>query len=409
MGKNVYILNETSINSHNGIKSYVDQFSNYFLNSEFHIHIIDLCLEQKEFVIKREQNIVTYHIPIQWEMSIKKKRRYYRNIFYLLEPYLKNSIDGLFIINLFIHDEIVHLIKDKYSNMRILFIVHYLDSCFKVIKENCSYSDIMIDLKNNLGFESYYHELIIRDKYIFDHVDKIICLSMATKRILQKFYALNDKKVSVVYNGLSDEAKFLSETKKQLLKNNLLFNENDQIVLYVGRLDPYKGVFELIGAFKKITKINSNARLILVGGGNIDLFMKECQGYWSRIFFTGHISKESVYKFYQIATIGVLPSYTEQCSYAAIEMMMHGLPIIGTTANGIKEMIEDEKSGYTVELKDVAGKQMLNIDKLATRIEELLSDKTKRDSFSKQSRMRYESYYKLSIMGNKMEEILYEK
>ena len=78
-----------------------------------------------------------------------------------------------------------------------------------------------------------------------------------------------------------------------------------------------------------------------------------------------NVDKEYVYKFYQIATIGVLPSYTEQCSYAAIEMMMHGLPLIGTTAGGISEMIEEGKTGYKIHLKEEDNKKILNINELA--------------------------------------------
>jgi len=409
MDKNVYILNETSLGNNTGVNSYIKQLAIYLTNkTNLNVYIIDICLEQKEFIIESKNSISIYHIPIQWEMLIKKKKRYYRNIFYLLEPYLKNTSDSIFLVNLFIHDEVIRLLKEKYYNINIFFVVHYLDLNYlakwdtNILNDLSSLEDTIVDKFN-------IHQLIERDRFIFNHVDKIICLSEETKKLLQTYYQLTENRISIVYNGLKDEAIFISKMEKQLLKMRLSFNKDDRIILYVGRLDPYKGIFELIQAFKQIVNKTPNTRLVLVGGGDISLFLKECQGFWSKITFTGLIDKEYVYKFYQIATIGVLPSYTEQCSYAAIEMMMHGLPLIGTTTGGISEMIEEGKTGYKIHLKEEDNKKILNINELAIKIEELLYDEIKRSFFSRYSRMRYEKYYQLNIMGNEMEKIIYGK
>lgn len=128
MDKNVYILNETSLGNNTGVNSYIKQLAIYLTNkTNLNVYIIDICLEQKEFIIESKNSISIYHIPIQWEMLIKKKKRYYRNIFYLLEPYLKNTSDSIFLVNLFIHDEVIRLLKEKYYNINIFFVVHYLD------------------------------------------------------------------------------------------------------------------------------------------------------------------------------------------------------------------------------------------------------------------------------------------
>ena len=66
-----------------------------------------------------------------------------------------------------------------------------------------------------------------------------------------------------------------------------------------------------------------------------------CNGIWGKVIFTGKLRKDQLYRFYQIADIGVLPSCQEQCSYVGIEMLMHGIPLVGTDAMGISEMIEE--------------------------------------------------------------------
>ena len=72
-------------------------------------------------------------------------------------------------------------------------------------------------------------------------------------------------------------------------------------------------------------------------------------------------------------------------------------------------MIEEGKTGYKIHLKEEDNKKILNINELAIKIEELLYDEIKRSFFSRYSRMRYEKYYQLNIMGNEMEKIIYGK
>ena len=57
--------------------------------------------------------------------------------------------------------------------------------------------------------------------------------------------------------------------------------------------------------------------------------------------------------------------------------------------------------------KEEDNKKILNIIELAIKIEELLYDEIKSSFFSRYSRVRYDKYYQLNIMGNEMENIIY--
>ena len=61
---------------------------------------------------------------------------------------------------------------------------------------------------------------------------------------------------------------------------------------------------------------------------------------WHRVTFTGHLNPEQLAGFYGRAAVGVLPSFHEQCSYSAIELMRHGIPFVGTDSTGLREMLE---------------------------------------------------------------------
>ena len=110
-----------------------------------------------------------------------------------------------------------------------------------------------------------------------------------------------------------------------------------------------------------------HARLILAGDGRYNTYLKECRGTRSRITFTGKVNKEELYQYYRIADVSVMSSFHEQCSYVGIEMMMHGVPLIGTSSTGLGEMIADE---LKVKL-DENQEEQLSVELLADKITSL--------------------------------------
>lgn len=123
-------------------------------------------------------------------------------------------------------------------------------------------------------------------------------------------------------------------------------DSKEKLILFVGRLDDIKGLDLLIQAFRKILIDGNTVRLIIIGDGNFEYYINQGSDISAKITYVGKISKERLYSYYQVADIGVIPSFHEQCSYVAIEMMMFGLPIIGTDSTGLNEMILDECKLY---------------------------------------------------------------
>ena len=70
------------------------------------------------------------------------------------------------------------------------------------------------------------------------------------------------------------------------------------------------------------------------------------------IIFTGKISPEIIQKYYQMADIFTLPSYTEGLPLVVIEAMACGLPVVVSTVGGIPELVKDGNNGFLVPPKD---------------------------------------------------------
>ena len=123
------------------------------------------------------------------------------------------------------------------------------------------------------------------------------------------------------------------------------------ILLYVGRLEPKKGIDTLLQAWATLPEfVRSEALLVLVGDGsdreNLHR-MIHSQGLHQSVLLAGLC--ESVRDYYWASDIFVLPSKTEGMSNALIEAMACGLPVIASDVGGSSELIEDGKNGMTFE------------------------------------------------------------
>lgn len=102
-----------------------------------------------------------------------------------------------------------------------------------------------------------------------------------------------------------------------------------------------------------------------------------------------------------MSDIGILPSLTEQCSFVAIEMLMHGLPIIGTDSSGLDEMIIDGVNGFKIHLQEKEDHIGFPVEELINRINELLHSSSL-SKYEKQSRNLYLQQYTYTCMQDKL-------
>ena len=154
--------------------------------------------------------------------------------------------------------------------------------------------------------------------------------------------------IETVYNGI-DLERFYHATP--INRKTFGFKEDDFIVVYSGRINPEKGVKELIQAFAKLYDY-PNIKLLIIGssfyGNNKknDPFILELQEESKKninsITFTGFIPYEQIPSYLAIADIAVVPSIWEDPFPTTIlEAMASGIPIIATNSGGITEACKE--------------------------------------------------------------------
>jgi len=115
-------------------------------------------------------------------------------------------------------------------------------------------------------------------------------------------------------------------------------------LLYVGRLEPEKGVGVLLAALPEILRGFSAVRLTLIGGGSqLPALRQQADqlGLGPAVRFVPRIPRQEISAHYATAEVCILPSvWSENSPLVAYECMQSGLPLVGSRLGGITELIE---------------------------------------------------------------------
>ncbi len=187
------------------------------------------------------------------------------------------------------------------------------------------------------------------DRLISKFVDRYIAVSEANARYLCEQKGLPAQKIVVIHNG-SDLARFEPGRPPPAgLRRSLGFDEHDEVLVVVGRLEPQKGHAVLLKALSTVIREFPRVRLVCVGDGSLgDVLQGQARvlGLNGAVRFVGYQSK--VADWLALADATVLPSLYEGLPLAAIESLAAGRPVIATAVDGTPEIVVDGKTGLLV-------------------------------------------------------------
>ena len=152
---------------------------------------------------------------------------------------------------------------------------------------------------------------------------------------------LPDARVGVIPNGVDTE----------VFSPGCIQPDRTAEAIFVGRLEPYKGLGDLLEAVRSARASGADFRLSIVGDGSLCTELK-AQAASLRIddcvTFLGQIDREKIPDQYRTSDFLVLPSIVEGMPNTVLEGMASGLPILATQIPGSEELVDDS-NGILVE------------------------------------------------------------
>ncbi|HEX7526382.1 MAG TPA: glycosyltransferase [Gaiellaceae bacterium] len=143
-----------------------------------------------------------------------------------------------------------------------------------------------------------------------------------------------------------------------------------QTVLFLGRLERGKGVFELVEAAALLRSAHPRLRLVLAGQGRDAVGLRDliaARDLTTVVELPGWVEGESKRRLLASATCLALPSHAEGLPLVVLEAMISGVPVVATHVGGIPEAVRDGREALLVAPGDVAA--------LAEAIRRVLDDK----------------------------------
>lgn len=348
MNMRIFFVDEYSSSRQNGIGTYRD----ILLQSLHQMYGVNLSLislnsDRETLAIAEYDYGYEYSLPAvgqgNWRVN--------GNIIWpLLSLYIADSAGNIFIFNHSPSAAFIQAMKDQFPLSKTAFIIHDQGWCASLLGQRHLLDKIMkhktLDIPTH-RVEDYCK----KELDIYSEVDKVVCLSESAEKILSNIYKVSRSKVVRIENGLPSKT---GKTDKTRTRKLLGLRNEEKVLLFVGRAAYHKGSVALLQAVSILRRRNIIVRCVFAG--NIHGFADHLASYKdiaAHVTLTGQLTKRELKHWYAAADIGVLSSYTEQCSYAALEMMNAGIPIVSSDGNGLCDMFTNGKNAFVAHIPGI--------------------------------------------------------
>jgi glycosyltransferase involved in cell wall biosynthesis len=178
---------------------------------------------------------------------------------------------------------------------------------------------------------------------------RIIAVSTSLAEMVASLGVGQDRR-RFVPNGV-DISRFRPAGDPRPFREKLGLPPDAHIFLSLGLFIPQKGHRVLVEAFRLLTERRPESYLVLAGDGPLraEIAAKMTQaGLDERVRFLGLLSHEEVAPWIAASNALLLPSIDEGMPLAILEAFASGRPLVGTTAGGIPEVVNDDRLGILV-------------------------------------------------------------
>ena len=189
------------------------------------------------------------------------------------------------------------------------------------------------------------------ESMVMADVDRIVVSTDEERHDVIGLYGAPEHRIEIVPAGV-DLNRFAPVDQESARRE--LGIEEQNVLLYVGRIEPLKGIEILLRAVPMM-EFSHDLRVLVVGGnpgndGELERLKAVTGdlGIEDSVSFTGSVDQALLPVYYSAADAFVLPSHSESFGLAALESMACGTPVVVSRVGGLKTFINSGETGYLV-------------------------------------------------------------
>jgi D-inositol-3-phosphate glycosyltransferase len=231
-------------------------------------------------------------------------------------------------------------------------------------------------------------------------ISRIVAATPLDKNQMVDLYGANPRKIVVVPLGVDPDMfrPIIRSEARQAVGLDLA--GMCRLILFVGRMDPLKGLETLLRAVCKLTDLEPElvkGLCMAVIGGDADENetglnnelecldkLKNEVGLRDLVIFLGSRAQDTLPYYYSAAEVCVVPSHYESFGLVALEAMACGTPVIASRVGGLQLTVEDDVTGFLVPAGDP--------DALAEKLRLILADSELRERLGANARRKAQAY-----------------
>lgn len=229
--------------------------------------------------------------------------------------------------------------------------------------------------------------------------DAVIVPTPSVGEIIKK-WGVTNKNITAIPTGV-EEGQFAAPDRESVRKKYDI--NSDEILLFVmTRLTAEKNMEFLVDAVLDILRNNKKAKLMICGAGNIKNILEKKvleAGLGDKTIFVGIVCDDEKKDYYAAGDIFVYASKSETQGMVLTEAMYSGLPIVAVRATGVKDIVEDKRTGFLVSEDE---------KEFGDALQKLIDDHYLRKSFGEVAKQIAREKYTAEICAKKLIEV-YEK
>ena len=240
-------------------------------------------------------------------------------------------------------------------------------------------------------------------RWSYARVTRLLAVSEYVAAKCRRVYPIAPELIAVWHPGIDVSRFAFNAQNRTRIRDEHRATDEQQIIGYIGRVTPNKGLEDLLGAFQSLVRDHPAACLWIVGGVSPDEREYEAglhqlvrdSGLGDAVRFCGH--QDSVQDYISALDLFVTPSREEAFGLTTIEAMASGRPVAGFRAGGTAEIVAEGETGL---LADPHGDAVLNL-KIA--ISAILSDPERSRVLGEAGRVRALQRFSIEAMTSRLD------